>query len=381
MSKRSFALLCGMAFILSFSVAATAALIPSIAGFFGRKLIPAGRLVWMYMLPYGIFALIWAPLTRKVFVKNILLACLLMFSLSAFITGISPNLSFACWGRMGMGIFGSCLAPLALIIIGKELSPRDKAKHAGIFFSVSYLSSLCGLFLSGVFFWRVIYLIPSLLGIIVFILAFFFLERFDYRGKFKISYIETFKDKASLTLFFFIFFGSLFYHSIQQWFGAYLFKEFSLSQFLISMLFALSALIAMFSESIGGFLSARFGPSKVASWGLLSMCLFIVFLFFVNKPEYIFYFIFLWGMGWAFNHIGLSVFLTGLPDKFLRDASGLNSSLRFVSAGLGAFLGGKLISLMGFKNHFVFVGIALFVLALFLRKKLAIGNGAALSEM
>jgi predicted MFS family arabinose efflux permease len=66
--------------------------------------------------------------------------------------------------------------------------------------------------------------------------------------------------------------------------------------------------------------------------------------------------------------------LTGLPDKYLRDASSLNSSLRFISGGLGTYFGGKIISQTGFSAHFMFVGVIILILAVLIKKTLVVSN-------
>jgi predicted MFS family arabinose efflux permease len=370
----TFFFLSSLAFILSFSVQATAALLPTLAEYFHQDSVKVGRLIWVYMLPYGLCALIWSPLSRKFSLKRILLFCLAFFSFSALLVSFSVDLSAAFLGRLGMGVFGSALIPLSLITIGKECHSKERPKHVGLFFSISFGSGLLGVFLSGVLPWRFIYGIPAFLGISAFFFGLKYMASYDYRGKFKISYLATFKDRSALKLFSFIFILSFFYHSIHQWLGVYLAQKYFFSQFLISFTLTISAIAAIFSESIGGFLSARFGSSNIASLGLLSMFLFLLFSLIAGTAQAIFFLIIFWGMGWAFNHVGLSSYLTGLPDKYLRDASSLNSSLRFISGGLGTYFGGKIISQTGFSAHFMFVGVIILILAVLIKKTLVVSN-------
>ncbi|MFC1514823.1 MFS transporter [Candidatus Omnitrophota bacterium] len=367
MDKRSYFILCALSCVLSFSVAATAALIPSIAAFFGRDALVVGKLVWIYMLPYGLCALAWGPLTRKVATKKLLLSALFAFCLSATLVGMAEHLWQAFAGRLCMGVFGSCFVPLSLIIIGKEVAAKSRPKYLGFFFSTSFMASLAGVFLSGLLFWRSIYLIPAAAGVSLFVYSLHFLKRLDYRGKFKISYLATFKDPTVFRLFTFIIAGSFFYHSIQQWLGVYLFQEYSFSQFFISGVFTIASLAAIFAENIGGFFASRFGSRNIAFWGLVSMSLFIAFLLIFKAPLAVFFIIVFWGLGWAFNHVGLSSLLTSLPDTFLRDASSLNSSLRFFAGGLGAFWGGKAVAFSNFKTHFLVTGLLILMLGLFLK--------------
>lgn len=65
MRKVIFFILCLEGAVLSFNFAATSALIPSIARDFVLSQFVVGKIVWLYMLPYGIAALFYGPLVRK----------------------------------------------------------------------------------------------------------------------------------------------------------------------------------------------------------------------------------------------------------------------------------------------------------------------------
>ncbi|MFA5115278.1 MAG: hypothetical protein WC469_04355, partial [Candidatus Omnitrophota bacterium] len=77
MKKTTFALLCIEGAVLSFNVAACAALVPAIARGFGVATFVAGRAVWLYMIPYGVAALVYGPLVRAFDAKNVESVCFL----------------------------------------------------------------------------------------------------------------------------------------------------------------------------------------------------------------------------------------------------------------------------------------------------------------
>lgn len=360
-----------MFFVISFGVAATAALIPSIAVYFGIAKDHALPLTWLYMLPYGVFALIWGPFTRIVRVRKILLITTLGFFLSSLWFSLSKSIEQAFMSRFLMGCFGCSFVPLVLITIGKVIPIKDKAKSIGVFFAFSYISNLISVFLSGFFsdFPLRLYLIPSIASLLVFILVLTRLEDFDFRvDKFKISYLDTLKDKKAVNFFIVVMLGSLLYHGLQQRLGIYLSESFSLSQIVISSVFTVSTLAAIVFEFSGGFLSTRFGNIKISSIGFVLMSAFAFSLVFIGNYKLIFLMITLWGAGMALTHVGLASHLTLFPDRILRDASSLNSALRFSFGGLGAFLGGLLVSIAGFKALFIVVGISIFFLGSNLRK-------------
>lgn len=370
MHRVSFFIFCLMFFTVSFGVAAMAALIPSISAYFGVPQTQAVGLTWFYMLPYGVFALIWAPLTRIVRIKTLLLCTTFGFFLAALFFSLSSTIHQAFVFRFIMGCFGCSFVPLALITIGKSVPTHHKSKHIGTFFALSYVSTFISVFLSGFLHWRIIYLIPAALSLVVFVLIITHLHDFDFRKtKFKISYIDTFKDRQALSFFIVIMLGSFLYHSLQQRLGVYLNETFFLKQILISSIFTVATLSAIVFEFWGGFLGSRFGNIKIARTGFILMGVFVLALLFVRQYQLMFFLIILWGSGWALTHVGLSSHLTHFPDNILRDASSLNSALRFSFGGLGAFAGGFLVSRgMGFEVLFLIAGVSIFFLGTFLNK-------------
>ena len=371
MPKLSFYIFCLMFFAVSFGVGAMAALIPSIAVYFGIAKTQALPLTWLYMLPYGLFALIWGPFSRIAKVKKILLFTTLGFFISSLFFSLSKSIEQAFIFRFLMGCFGCSFVPVALITIGKAVPIEKRSKYIGIFFALSYLSSFVSVFLSGFFASSplFLYLIPTVLSLLVFVLVFTHLDDFDFRvDKFKLSYLKTLKNKKVVNFFIVIMLGSLLYHGLQQRLGVYLSESFSLGQMAISSIFTVATLTAIIFEFSGGFLSSRFGNIKISGVGFILMSLFTFLLIFVNSYKLIFPIIILWGCGWALTHVGLSSHLTYFPDNLLRDASSLNSALRFSFGGLGAFLGGVLVSLAGFKALFIIVGLSVFILGVNLKR-------------
>ncbi|MCF7908332.1 MAG: MFS transporter [Candidatus Omnitrophica bacterium] len=372
MPKGSFLIFCLIFIAIAFSLSATAALVPTIAEYFGVAKNIAVRLTWIYMLPYGIFAFFWGPLSRSVTVKNLLLISIIGFSVSTLLFSVSQSINQAFLFRFMMGCFGSGFVPLAFITIGKAVDSDKKAKHLGTFFALSTVSACLGVFLSGFLPWRAIYLTPVVLCFFIFILILLYLEDFDFRGeKFKISYFETFKDKQALRLFLAVGLGSFLFHGLQQNLGVYLSERFALRQVAISSIFTISTVCAIVIRFLGGFLSSTFGNIKITRIGYISMSVFTAILLFSWQYQLIILTIVFWGAGWALSHTGLSAYLAHLPDKILRDASSLNSSLRLGFGGLGAFFGSLLASsIIGFKILFFIMTIILFFLGFFMNRLL-----------
>lgn len=367
MNALTFAILCLEGAVLSFNVAASAALVPSIAQGFGLSQFVVGKIIWLYMLPYGLAALLYGPLVRFFDARRVELACIFMFSLANLLAAGACKIETLFLARFLMGLFGASVIPLGLILIARHLETAKRGRYIGLFFGSTFVASLLGLFLSGIIHWRMIFLIPAACGFILWIGMFFYLPSFrEKHPVLRIGYLEAFKSKRVLMLFSYIFCVSLIYHAIQQWLGVYFSTQLNLGQFAISMLITLTSLSGVFGEIWGGRLADSAGRSRVVNLGILSMA-FGIFLLLMQVPvALLFLVMIIWGLGWTFNHVGLSTMLSDLPPDLLNEAASLNSAVRFISGGLGVSLGG-LIMQKSFTLGFSLFGLGLMALLMFSR--------------
>ncbi len=370
MSNLTFLILSLEGAILSFNVAATAALVPSIAADFGVSQFLAGKVIWLYMLPYGAAALLYGPLVRRIDAKKVELFCMLFFSLANLLATLSTRVYALFLGRFLMGAFGASVIPLGIILIARHVEAGKRGKYVGNFFAITFVASLAGLILSGLIHWRYIYLIPAISGLILCIPMIIFLPSFKPNAALlKISYLDSFRNKKILYLFTYIFIISLLYHGAQQWLGVYFSTKYGFSQFVISSLITLTSLSGIFGEVLGGHFADSFGRVRTINLGIAFMIVSI-FTLQARLPFLMLAVLMVaWGLGWTLNHAGMSTILTDLPDKFLNEAASLNSSVRFVAGGAGVALAGVLMQ-KSFVIGYGAFGACLLILLAFSRKLL-----------
>lgn len=368
MSNLVFFLFCLEGALLSFNVAASAALVPSIAKEFALSQFFVGSITWLYMLPYGITAIFYGPLVRVIDAKKVELVCFLSFSLANLLAASASNIHTLFIARFLMGVFGASVIPLVLIMIATKGQANKRGKEVGLFFATTFIASLIGLFLSGVIYWRWLYFIPAIAGFILCGLMYFNLPNFPVSSKkFVLKYHEIFKHRETLLLFLYIFTISLLYHGINQWLGVYFSQKFSFSQFIISMLITIAGLSGVLGEILGGVLADRIGRLNIANIGIGIMIISVVILLIKLPIGILGLLMFAWGLGWTFNHVGVSTVLTDLPKDIVYEGASLNSSIRFISGGLGVILSGLIM-----KKSFVlgFTTLAFCLLGLLLLAKI-----------
>jgi len=360
--KTTFSILCLEGAVLSFNVAAAAALIPSIAAEFALSQFIVGKIVWLYMIPYGLAAFLYGPLVRAYDARKVELTCMFLFSLANLFAGLSQNITLLFIARFLMGLFGASVIPLGLIIIGRHIEQNRRGSYIGMFFGFTFIASLLGLFLSGIINWRLIFIIPAACGLILWSAMFFYLPSFkEDLENFRFGYLGAFKNKKLVRIFIYIFLISLIYHAVQQWLGVYFSTQLFLNQFTISILITLTALSGIFGEFWGGSLADKLNRQKVVSLGIMEMIICVFLLLFKVPLSLVSLAMIVWGLGWTFTHVGLATMLTDLPNEFLNEAASLNSGVRFISGGIGASLGG-LIMQRSFNLGFIIFGSALLLL-------------------
>ncbi len=367
MKKVTFSIFCLEGAVLSFNVAAAAALIPSIASNFALSQFVVGKIIWLYMLPYGIAAFFYGPLIRAFDARRVELICIFLFSLANLMAGLSRNIATLFIARFLMGFFGASVIPLGLILIAKRVSRLKRGGYIGVFFGSAFIASLLGLFLSGIISWRLIFIIPAVLGLILWIFMYIYLPSFkEDLGCLRFGYLAALSNKKVIRIFVYIFLISMIYHAVQQWLGVYFSTQLFLSQFTISMLITLTSFSGIFGEFFGGYLADKIGRPRVVNLGIIVM-VFCIFLFLLKLPLILLgLMMIIWGLGWTFNHVGLATMLTDLSADLLNEAASLNSGIRFIAGGLGVSLGG-LIMRRSFNLGFIVFGSALLLLLFFSR--------------
>jgi DHA1 family arabinose polymer transporter-like MFS transporter len=357
--KITFSILCLEGAVLSFNLAAVSALVPSIASNFALSQFFVGKIIWLYMLPYGLAAFLYGPLVRAFDARKVELVCIFSFSLANLLAGLAPDINTLFVARFLMGVFGASVIPLGLILIAKHIPQNKRGSYVGIFFGSTFIASLLGLFLSGLVPWRWIFIIPAVLGLALWIFMYFYLPTFkEDLGRFRFGYLEAFKDKKVVRIFAYIFLISLIYHAVQQWLGVYFSTQLFLSQFTISMLITLTSLSGIFGEFLGGRLADKASRQKVVNLGILGMIICIFMLLLKLPLSLLSLVMIFWGLSWTFNHVGLATMLTDLPAELLNEAASLNSGVRFISGGIGVSLGGLLMH-KSFYLGFIIFGSAL----------------------
>lgn len=373
-NKVIFALLWLEAAVISFNTACVAAVIPAIAKELQKDSFQIAGIISFYMVPYGLAALIYAPLVKRYSLKAIKVSSLFVFALASLIAGLSNSVAMLFSSRAFTGIAASATTPIALILMG-ELAPKEiRGRMVGVFFSVSFLSSFIGVVLSGVLAWRQLFILPAVFAAVNLILVMLF---FDFKSRaeydFEVNYVNVLKNIRISRVFFYILILSMVYHGIYNWLGVY-FSELNFKQLQVSLLLSVVGFSGIFGQPFGGWVTDKKGRVFAATLGLIVLSLTTVLLAAQASFVWSGIALFIFGISWTMNHNAVSTILTDFPDKLRPELASLNSAVRFASGGLGVALAGMLIRRTSFGITFLGLGIIILILAMASNKILKIKN-------
>lgn len=303
---------------------------------FGLPDFEVSKIIPYYLMPYGIGALIYAPLTRYMTYRAVIVSTMTLFAATCFVCGSAQSLEYILGARVLMGITAASAIPLGLMIIGELFEKNIRGRLVGGFFSCAFIASLAGIALSGVVNWRWLFFVPSVLSILLAIGFMVFGSQYLNRVHVgHVNYLRALRNVKIRNIFIFIFAISFLYHGVHKWYGIYLSRVYQFTQFKISIYFIVAALGGMFGQLIGGVLSDKKGRLVSCRAGILGLSLGIMFLLGTYPSLLLGLVILLISMGWTIGHNGLSTALTDFPDEDRPMIASLNSSVRFISGGLG----------------------------------------------
>ncbi|MFA5260707.1 MAG: MFS transporter [Candidatus Omnitrophota bacterium] len=362
-------LLCCGCFTISFNVAAIVAAVPAISTELRISDIFVSDIIPYYMIPYGLGALLYAPLTQHRSYKYISGVSLLFYALACFYCAVVSSLPQLLMGRFVMGVAGASAIPLGLIIIGQLFDKKVRGRLVGLFFSSSFLASIAGLILSGTVNWRWLFFVPALIGAVTAVCVLFLpLKPFEHVRGVKVKYWNAFKQYHVQRVFFFIVVISFLYHAVHPWFGVYLARSYHLNQLAISALLLIPLVSGALGQLTGGYLSDKKNRATACTIGLLILSCSTLLLYGRYPLAGVGFVFGLIAFGWTVGHNGMSTVLTDFPEEYRSEIASLNSSLRFIAGGIGFKVSKIFIEKgMSFEMNFLVMGLCMLVSGLFLK--------------
>ncbi len=347
--------------MVTFNITALNAAIPQISRSLGIPVNDAANIIGYYMLPYGLCALLFAPLAVKFSIKRLMIVSTLSYAFANWICLWSDSFNVILLGRIASGFGAAAVTPLALMTLGKIYDKDVHGRVIGLFFSASFLGSMLGLIVNSFLSWHWQFIIPSILGLMLSI-GYCFCPRQGMESikGIKIDYLEAFRMGGLRRILIFIFVTSLLFHGVVKWYGVFLDKIYSFDQSTISFVFILTALAGAFGQNIGGFITDKFGRRASCYIGLIMLGAAMMSLVKLHSFIVLSIILCLVTVGWSIAHNGISTVLADFSIKFRSELAALNSAVRFFSGGIGFWVSGGFVQ---YNFGFTFLGIGCLMLS------------------
>ncbi len=359
---------CCASILTSFNIAALTAVVPAISRSLNIPANDAAGIIPYYLIPYGLAALLYTPLTARFSVKSLMVASTLLYALGNGVCLWSDSLAVILSGRVLSGLAAAAVMPLGLMILGKIFEKEIRGRVLGLFFSSSFFGAMLGLILSGFAHWHWLFVVPAFLG---FALAagwsFCPHDGLEADRDLKVNYAEAFCITGLRRILVLIFVMSMLYSGVGKWYGVYLDRVYGYNQMTISALIILTAIACSVGQMIGGTITDKYGRIQACYAGIGITGLFITAL--IGKYHFwgIALILVLISVGWTIAHNGISTVMTDFPDRYRAELAGLNSCVRFLSSGLGFWLSGAFVE-YNFGFTFFIIGVLMLSLIIFIHK-------------
>jgi MFS family permease len=114
-------------------------ILPAIAESLKIDIPSAGLLITAYMIPFGIFQIIFGSLADRYGKKQVITFSMIMFTIATGLCSFGTSLASVGFFRALTGIFAASVMPISFALIGDLFPMHERQQAIGTFISISFL--------------------------------------------------------------------------------------------------------------------------------------------------------------------------------------------------------------------------------------------------
>lgn len=363
-AQRALWLLIGAIFVVSLDSRVITPLLPAIAEEFDSSIGRTGLIVTAYLLPYGLFQLLYGPLADRVGRVRVISIALGGFAVGAGLCAVVPDLNSLVGLRLITGVAAAAVFPLTLTYIGDTVAYDRRQEAIGYTIMAAslgqVLSSAIGGFLAAVFSWRAIFAIDGMVALVITIAILRQpLTRVRPSGAIRsaaATYRVVLADRRHILFYMLIFVEGAITLGSFAYFGALLRDRDEFSFTAIGILVALFGLGSLVLGRFIGRLARRIGERRMIAFGGAGVV--VGYGMTTLQPAIIFFSIAMVLMGTTFMmmHSTLQTRATELAPTARATGISLFAFALFLGSSLGAFLTAQSIDRLGYNETMLMLG-------------------------
>lgn len=330
-------------------------ILPAIAGDLGVSASSAGVLIAAYMLPFGLFQLIFGPLADRYGKSRIILGTLAAFTIATALCAAGATLTGLALFRALTGVFAAATMPISLALIADTVPTERRQQAVGSFMGISFLGQALSMGIGGAiaYFvdWRGVFIAYAAFSAIVTVVLWRGLsevrasELRDSHTQFMAPYGRLLRQGASARTYAIILLEGVFLLGSFSYMGTLLAERFGLTFLGIGGVMTVFGIAAVIGGRISGKVAARIGlrGTIAAALGLAAAADALVWLG-GSSLALTGAGIFALGLGFMTAHSTLLTVATEFAAKARGAAMSLVTFCFMLGGAIGTGLGGRLIA-------------------------------------
>ncbi len=346
---------------------AAAPILVDIAAEFEVGIGTAAMTVMAYMLPFGLFTIVFGPLADRFGKVKVITTAALGTAIFSSLAAAAFDIYSLAALRAVNGAFAAAILPVTISLIGDTFEePKSKMNSIGTVMGMYFLGAAAATAIGGALSfigsWRIVYLTY---GIAELVLVFFLykvltfekgtLDKLSFREAYgdAIRHPELLRTVALLSLVGFAVFGSFTY------LGDYLVVQTGYNIFSVGLILTLFGLAAFTGGRRAGTLRKKFGSKILLMAGVIGLISLLVVSYWLGLylvlPA-------LFGFGLAFVILQVTIITTAqqyLPEK-RGTVMSLASFNMFLGGAVGIFINRMILARFEYQGLFTIAGIAIF---------------------
>ncbi|WP_457553491.1 MFS transporter [Desulfobacula sp.] len=369
MDKNKIVILLGLlGFIVMADNWVVSPILPAISDSLAIRVERAGLLITAYMIPFGLFQIVFGPLADRFGKKQIIMFSILLFTVATGLCAIAGSLTGLAAYRVLTGIFAAAIMPISLALIGDIFPVEQRQMAIGTFMGISFLgqglSMITGGAIAQFLNWRWVFGVYAVLSLIPMLLL---LKNYKYlpdtknpNSRFVAPYIKLLSNTKNLYTYILVMLEGIFIIGSFSYIGAYISKTYHFDNLTIGAIMTAFGFMSLVGGRLGGKLVPKIGPRPILTIGLISALAADLLLFYAGQNlAVLITSVGLLGLGFIFTHSTLLTRATQFADKARGAAMSLVAFCFMGGGGVGTAIGGKIAIAYGFSNFFLIYGLML----------------------
>lgn len=277
-------------FIIFFQGLMVAPLLPLLSDYFGTTVRHVSFIEPSYLLGYGLFTLVYAPLSDRIGRFKVIVMSMLLFTVLTAITAIVDNINQMILFRLLTGIGAAGVAPTTISWIS-DTYPYERRGHAlGIFFGCmaggTAIGSSVGALFSSLIGWRWLFVYVAAAGFAIMIVILLLRNRLFHSSSIaipgKTNILVSFRTILSMKRarwgYGYVLFNGMFHSGIFAWLGYFFYKNYGLNEMQIGLALLGYGIPGLLLGPFLGKLADRYGRSKIIPVGIFISSLAVLLL-------------------------------------------------------------------------------------------------------